>query len=97
MKRIPLLLSLTCLLLSCLSCQHNELDYKKMLRVKTGPEPNLSFTRYEDVLFHLDTTQFQQELLAIQNDFLPFLDNPWQYNTSKTSPPTPLRFSCTKK
>ena len=74
MKRIPLLLSLTCLLLSCLSCQHNELDYKKMLRVKTGPEPNLSFTRYEDVLFHLDTTQFQQELLAIQNDFLPFLE-----------------------
>lgn len=50
------------------------MDYKKKLKVKTGPDPQLTFVRYEDVLFRLDTARFQQELMAVQHDFQPFLD-----------------------
>lgn len=48
-------------------------DYKKRLNQATGPTPELEFHRYEEVLFNLDTARFQEELMAIQDQFLPFL------------------------
>ncbi len=36
--------------------------------------PELSFSRYEDVLFNMDTADFQTEIMAAQADFKPFLD-----------------------
>lgn len=50
-------------------------DYKKKLLVdvETLKEP-LLYDRYEDVLFRLDTANFQDELKSIQQDFHPFLD-----------------------
>ena len=56
------------------SCDDGNLEYKKKLDVKTDPAPQLVFDRYEDVLFALDTSRFQQELLAIQADYRPFLN-----------------------
>ena len=74
MKKTTCILVLFCLILTLLGCVHDEMDYKKKLNVKTGPDPQLSFVRYEDVLFRLDTARFQQELMAIQHDFQPFLN-----------------------
>lgn len=74
MKRTPCILMLCCLILTLLGCVRNEADYKNKLKVKTGSDPQLTFVRYEDVLFRLDTARFQQELLAIQRDFQPFLN-----------------------
>lgn len=54
-------------------CNDSSMEYKKKLDVKTDPAPQLVFDRYEDVLFNLDTSRFQQELLAIQADYRPFL------------------------
>ena len=39
-----------------------------------GTEPELSFHRYEEELFNIDTADFQNGLMAIQNNYLPFLD-----------------------
>ena len=36
--------------------------------------PELEWIRYEEVLFNLDTARFQEELQAIQQDYLPFLE-----------------------
>ena len=60
-----------CLVLA--SCQPKQPDYKQKLAVKTEPY-HLEFDRYEDVLFHLDTANFQQELVAIQDHYHVFLD-----------------------
>lgn len=57
-----------------LGCDRQIPDYKKKLAVEPGPAPELVFDRYEDVLFHLDTSRFQQELLAVQQDYQPFLE-----------------------
>ena len=59
-----------CLVLA--SCQPKQPDYKQKLAVKTEPY-HLEFDRYEDVLFHLDTANFQQELVAIQDHYHVFL------------------------
>jgi len=59
-----------CLLLA--SCQPKQPDYKQKLAVKTEPY-SLRFERYEDVLFNLDTANFQQELMAIQDHYHVFL------------------------
>ena len=59
-----------CLLLA--SCQPKQPDYKQKLDVKTEPY-HLEFERYEDVLFNLDTANFQQELMAIQDHYHVFL------------------------
>lgn len=57
------------------SCGHSRVDtYKSKLMVKTGPSPDLVFDRYEDVLFTIDTAHFQETLLSIQQDYLPFLN-----------------------
>lgn len=54
------------------SCQKKEAAYKAQLNVKTEPY-DLDFDRYEDVLFHLDTADFQQALTDIQDRFHVFL------------------------
>lgn len=69
MNRILSFLAL-CLVLA--SCQPKEPDYKQKLDVKTEPYP-LRFERYEDVLFNLDTANFQNELMAIQDHYRVFL------------------------
>ena len=59
-----------CLLL--VSCQPKKPNYKHKLAVKTEPY-HLEFDRYEDVLFNLDTANFQQELMSIQDHYHVFL------------------------
>ena len=54
------------------SCQNKEAAYKAKLDIKTEPY-NLEFDRYEDVLFNLDTADFQAELLKIQDRYRVFL------------------------
>lgn len=54
-------------------CGPSQPEYKHKLDVATGPAPELRFDRYEDVLFNLDTANFQQTLISIQDDYLPFL------------------------
>lgn len=67
--------SLIPLLAFCLvmaSCHEKEPAYKARLDIK--PETyDLQFERYEDVLFNLDTADFQQELMRVQNDYRVFL------------------------
>lgn len=54
------------------SCQPKESAYKAKLDIK--PEPyDLEFDRYENVLFNLDTTDFQLELMKIQGRYRVFL------------------------
>ena len=67
-KILPLLAF--CFMLA--SCQPKQPDYKQKLDVKTEPY-SLKFDRYEDVLFNLDTADFQQELMAIQDHYHVFL------------------------
>jgi hypothetical protein len=64
-----LLSALFCLV----ACSNHVPEYKKKLDVRTGPVPQLVFDRYEEVLFNLDTSQFQQELMKIQSAYRPFL------------------------
>lgn len=59
------------LFLMC-SCQPKQPEYKQKLEV--NPQPyHLEFDRYEDVLFNLDTTDFQLELMKIQTHYSVFL------------------------
>lgn len=55
-------------------CGRHTKSYQPRLDVVTGNAPDLTFLRYEEVLFHLDTARFQDELLAIQNEYRPFLN-----------------------
>lgn len=65
-------LILITLLVVLASCQNKEAAYKAKLDIKTEPY-DLEFDRYEDVLFNLDTADFQQELLKIQDRYRVFL------------------------
>ena len=73
MRHINSVLIAVCIMVCAVSCKDKELDYKKKLDVKTSPVTDLTFSRYEDVLFNLDTANFQAELMRIQNDYLPFI------------------------
>jgi len=54
------------------SCQDKAPAYKAKLNIK--PEPyDLEFDRYEDILFNLDTADFQAELMKIQERYRVFL------------------------
>ena len=66
-KLLPLLL-----LVALASCQEKEAAYKSKLDIKTEPY-DLAFDRYDDVLFNLDTADFQQELAKIQDRYRVFL------------------------
>jgi hypothetical protein len=54
------------------SCQDKAPAYKAKLNIKTEPY-DLEFDRYEDVLFNLDTADFQAELMKIQERYRVFL------------------------
>lgn len=60
-----------CLLMA--SCQDKTPAYKAKLDIKTEPY-DLEFDRYEEALFNLDTANFQQELMKIQDRYRVFLD-----------------------
>ena len=69
--RIKLLIIVSVLLLLT-SCQQKAPAYKAKLNINARPY-DLEFDRYEDVLFNLDTTDFQQELMRVQDRYRVFL------------------------
>ena len=75
MKRLSIIL----LALITIACQKQTPAYKAKLDVKPAPY-DLQFERYEDVLFNIDTANFQNELKRIQDHYRVFLggdlDNP---------------------
>ena len=70
MNRILTLLAI-CLMMA--SCQEKTPAYKAKLDIKTEPY-DIEFDRYEETLFNLDTANFQQELMKIQDRYHVFLD-----------------------
>lgn len=72
MKTIARTLSLLSLFLVLVSCQERQPAYKSKLNINIEPY-NIEFDRYEEVLFKLDTTDFQNELKRIQGQYRPFL------------------------
>lgn len=69
MNRILTILAI-CLMMA--SCQKNEPAYKAKLDI--NPEPyDLEFDRYEELLFNLDTNDFQAELMNVQDRYRVFL------------------------
>ena len=46
------------------SCHEKEAPHKTQINVTTEPY-DLEFDRYEEVLFHLDTVDFQAELIGV--------------------------------
>lgn len=72
MKTIEKIITIFNLFLVMASCQQQEPAYKAKLKIT--PEPyDVEFNRYEEVFFNLDTTNFQSELMKIQNDYPIFL------------------------
>lgn len=72
MKIIAKILTLLGLVFVMAACQEKAPAYKAKLDIK--PEPvNLEFDRYEEVLFNLDTSDFQNELMKIQDRYRVFL------------------------
>ena len=59
-------------LLGLSACKEDEPAYKSKLAVNVEPY-DIQFDRYEDVLFNLDTTDFQAELMKIQDRYRVFL------------------------
>lgn len=49
-------------------------EYKKKLYEANGVAPELTFHRYEEVLFNLDTARFQEALMEVQEEYRPFLE-----------------------
>lgn len=70
MNRILTILAI-CLMMA--ACQEKTPAYKAKLDIKTEPY-NLEIDRYEETLFNLDTANFQQELMKIQDRYRVFLD-----------------------
>lgn len=74
MKTIRFMAVLACFSLIFPSCQRDKASYQKKLEVSLPEAPELACYRYEDVLFNLDTARFQEGLLEVQQDYLPFLE-----------------------
>lgn len=74
MKKHIVITVLVSLVVLFAGCNSGTAHYKKKLEVKPGPDPTLVFQRYEEVLFNLDTADFQHELMAIQDEYRPFLE-----------------------
>ena len=72
MNTIVKTLTLISLSLIMAACQEKESAYKSKLNIKTEPY-DLKFDRYEEVLFNLDTANFQQELMKLQDRYRVFL------------------------
>ena len=66
------ILSFLAICMMMASCQDKEPAYKAKIDIKTEPY-DLEFERYEDVLFNLDTADFQHELMRIQDHYRVFL------------------------
>lgn len=74
MKRLNFFILFSFLTMAVLSgCGPKFPEYKKKLNEANGTTPELTFHRYEDVLFNLDTSRFQEALLDVQEQYLPFL------------------------
>ena len=72
MKIVAKTLAFLSLVLIMAACQDKAPAYKAKLDIK--PEPyDLEFDRYEEVLFNLDTADFQNELMKIQDHYQVFL------------------------
>lgn len=72
MKTITRILPILSLFFLLAACQKSEPAYKSKLNV--SPEPyDLEFDRYEEVLFNLDTANFQAELMRVQDRYSVFL------------------------
>lgn len=67
-KITPILFGLLLVLASC----QEEPAYKSKLDIKTEPY-DLEFDRYEEVLFNMDTADFQAELMKVQDRYRVFL------------------------
>ena len=65
-------LMMVALAVVAVSCHEKAPEHKALLDVRTEPY-NLAFDRYEEVLFGLDTANFQQELERIQDRYRVFL------------------------
>ena len=63
---------LVVVLIALMGCNEGKNDYKTKLDVKTEPV-SLTFERYEDVLFNLDTANFQAALMDVQSQYQVFL------------------------
>lgn len=74
MKKLVFSLALMLCSILFLSCDSQNRNYKKKLDVALEQVPEPVFYRYEDVLFNLDTADFQQRLMEVQQDYLPFLE-----------------------
>ena len=72
MKTIAKTIFLLSLILVVAACQKPAPAYKSKLDVKLEPY-ELEFDRYEEMLFNLDTTDFQAELMKIQGRYRVFL------------------------
>ena len=72
MNTIAKALSLVSLIFIMASCQEQKPAYKSKLDV-TPESYDLEFDRYEEVLFNLDTTDFQAELMKVQDRYHVFL------------------------
>ena len=72
MNTIVKTLALISLILIMAACQEKAPAYKSKLNIKTEPY-DLEFDRYEEVLFNLDTANFQQELMKLQDRYRVFL------------------------
>ena len=59
-------------LLGLSSCKEDEPAYKSKLAMEVEPY-DLQFDRYEEVLFNLDTADFQTELMNVQDHYRVFL------------------------
>lgn len=74
MKKLPVIIGAVMMAIAFVGCNDASTNYKKKLEIGPGASPVLEFKRYEDVLFALDTADFQHELMAIQMEYQPFLD-----------------------
>lgn len=72
MKTITRILPLIGLFFALASCQEQEPAYKAKLDIDVQPY-DLEFSRYEEVLFNLDTANFQTELMKVQDQYRVFL------------------------
>lgn len=72
MKKISKFLFFACVSFMVFGCKQNDNNYKSKLDVKVEPI-NVTFNRYEEVLFNLDTVDFQSSLMAVQDQYQVFL------------------------
>ena len=73
MKTITKALTLLIIILVTASCQEKAPAYTAKLNIKVEP-CDMEFDRYEEVLFSLDTANFQNELMKIQDRYQVFLN-----------------------